>query len=175
MARGITKLVIDLLPMSSHTAPVISKKALLEAVEEVAASRAEIARVLTVAPARITEMFKGDRDLSFEEARRLIEHYDLGEIAGAPSSDSLAEAHGVSFVEEVDLALGMGGGAFAELAESKGLVPFKSEWLDGLHDGALSQLRVVRGRGDSMQPTILDGDLVLVDMAQATVLDQDMI
>lgn len=171
-ARGFTKSVMDGRFTPLQQAGMLSKAALLRQVEDAAASRAEIARVLKVAPARITEMFKGERDLSFEEGRALINHYRLegaqgGEVAELPP--------GITMIEEVDLALGMGGGTFAELAESKGFVPFKDDWLSGLHRGARSTLRVARGRGDSMQPTILDGDMVMIDMSQATVLDQDLI
>jgi phage repressor protein C with HTH and peptisase S24 domain len=122
-------------------------------------------------------MFKGERDLSFDEARSLITRYRLDPDSGASSSaatlEDLAAEHDIALIEEVDLALGMGGGAFADMAETKGLVPFKNEWLRGLYSGPLSALRVVRGRGDSMQPTILDGDLVVVDTSQNNVLDQD--
>lgn len=152
---------------------MLTKSELLKRVDDAAASRAEIARVLNLAPARITEMMKGERDLSFDEARALISHYSIDEAG--PTLEQEMASQGIAMVEEVDLALGMGGGMYAELAESKGFVPFKREWLDGLHRGALSSLRVVRGEGDSMQPTILDGDLVLIDMAQNSIMAQDRI
>lgn len=62
-----------------QNAAMLSKGALLKAVEEAAESRAEIARVLNVAPARITELYASKRDLSFDEARKLYLHYRIAE------------------------------------------------------------------------------------------------
>lgn len=177
-ASGITHCVIDASGSPSHDLAVLTKRELLARVEDRAASRAEIARVLSIAPARVTEMYADKRDLSFDEARRLISHYGLEGEASAPrpaSIEDIAADNGIALVEEIDLSLGMGGGRFADLAESRGMVPFKDEWLRGLYAGPLSALRVVRGEGDSMQPTILDGDLVLVDTSQQSIRAQDRI
>lgn len=174
-ASGITISVIDRMQSVVHSGPVLTKSELLAEVESRAGSRAEIARVLTLAPARVTEMFAGKRDLSFDEARLLIHHYQIGGERGPASIAEFAQAQGIAMVEEVDLALGMGGGTTNDAPESMGLVPFKLDWLRGLHAGALESLRVVRGRGDSMQPTIHDGDTVLIDLAQKRIDDQDRI
>ena len=56
---------------------MISKHELLQAAEAAAFSRAELARVLNLPPARISEMFADRRELTFEEGRKLIEHYRL--------------------------------------------------------------------------------------------------
>lgn len=161
-----------------QVAQMLSKAALLKAVESAAQSRAEIARVLSLAPARITELYGGNRDLSFDEARKLYRHYRLGDYDDTNREGdlgSIAQQHNIALVEEVDLALGLGAGSFGEGAPSLGVVPFKHEWLRGLHSGPLDKLRVVKGRGDSMQPTIMDGDIVLIDTSQEAIMDQDRI
>ena len=56
---------------------VREKADFLREVETRAKSRAEMARVLHVAPARITEMYKGERDLSYDEAVTLARHYGI--------------------------------------------------------------------------------------------------
>lgn len=94
----------------------------------------------------------------------------------AMTLEDVAAEHGLALVEEVDLALGMGatyldGGT----PEILGIVPFREEWLRGMHDGPIDRLKVVRGRGDSMEPTIHDGDVVLIDTAQRRIDDQDRI
>ena len=172
-ARGITKNGIDRDLGAEQSYAMLTKTELLERVEDAAGSRAEIARVLNLAPARVTEMMKGVRDLSFDEARKLMKHYSID--GHSPSPVDVLRGQGIVFVEEVDLALGMGGGRYVELVESKGFVPFKEDWLKGLSRGELTSLRVVRGEGDSMQPTILDGDIVLIDMAQSNINAQDRI
>lgn len=160
----------------AHLFAVLTKSELLEQVEAKAKSRADIARVLNLAPARITEMFKGDRDLSFDEARKLMVHYAVDDTAGSVDLTTFAAENGLALIEEVDLALGMGA-SFLDGRDPEVLatVPFRVDWLRGLFAGPLSSLKVVRGRGDSMQPTILDGDIVLVDTAHRSIDDQDRI
>lgn len=172
-ASVITKNGIDRILGAEQSYAMLTKSELLRQVEDAASSRAEIARVLNLAPARVTEMMKGQRDLSFDEAVSLMKHYSID--GHSPSPVDELRGQGIVFVEEVDLALGMGGGNYVELVESKGFVPFKEEWLKGLFRGELTSLRVVRGEGDSMQPTILDGDIVLIDMAQSNINAQDRI
>ncbi|CDO35022.1 S24 family peptidase [Novosphingobium sp. KN65.2] len=181
MASSITKSVIDPCQRLPHQADVLTKSELLKRVDEAAKSRAEIARVLNVAPARITEMFKGDRDLSFDEARKLIDHFQIadGETSlitpTPPSLEDLAAEHGIALIEEVDVAFGLGGTYLEGEPEVLGLVPFKADWLHDLFRGSLTHLKVVRGKGDSMQPTIMDGDIVLIDTAHRRIDEQDRI
>jgi phage repressor protein C with HTH and peptisase S24 domain len=88
-----------------------------------------------------------------------------------------AEEQGWALVEEVDLALGMGA-TFLEPGyepESRGLVPFKASWLRDIFRGPVAQLKVVRGSGDSMEPTIRDGDFVLLDTSKKRLDEQDVI
>jgi hypothetical protein len=89
--------------------------------------------------------------------------------------DELAIEHGLVFLDEIDLPLGMGASFLSGHAEVMGVVPFRSDWLRGLHEGPLDRLKVTRGRGDSMQPTIMDGDIVIVDTAHRRIDDQDRI
>lgn len=118
------------------------------------------AEALGVTPATLISPLNGD-DLQY---------------AGTPASlDDLASEHGFAFLEELDLALGMGATFLDGRAEVLGLVPFKHDWLRGLHDGPLDRLKVVRGKGDSMQPTIHDGDIVIVDTSHRRIDDQDRI
>lgn len=101
---------------------------------------------------------------------------DGGQLAPAPASlEDLAAEHGFAFLEELDLALGMGATFLDGRAEVLGLVPFKNDWLRGIHEGSIEHLKVVRGKGDSMEPTIHDGDIVIVDTAHRRIDDQDRI
>lgn len=100
-----------------------------------------------------------------------------GANGNTPSSlEEIGEQHGLAFVEEVDLALGMGASYLdGSTPEVLGLAPFRTDWLRGLYSGPVDRLKVVRGRGDSMQPTIHDQDVVLIDTAQRRIEDQDLI
>lgn len=167
--------MIDALSLPAHQPFVLTKNELLSRVEEAAVSRAEIARVLNLAPARITEMFKNERDLSFDEARTLARHFKIDEGPGAVDLKEIAAENNFVFVEQVDLALGLGASFLEHPPEVTGLVPFPGDWLEGLFQGSLEHLKVVRGKGDSMEPTIKDGDVVLIDLSQKRLTDQDLI
>jgi phage repressor protein C with HTH and peptisase S24 domain len=119
-----------------------------------------------------------------DNVRKLLRHvgrteadlYAAGAALPSASLDEIASEHGLVFLDELDLALGMGAsyldGATPEVV---GIVPFRLDWLRGLHEGPLDRLKVVRGKGDSMQPTIMDGDVVLIDTSQRRFDDQDRI
>lgn len=94
----------------------------------------------------------------------------------AQSLEDFAAEHGLALVEELDLALGMGATYLdGSPPEVLGIVPFRAEWLRGMVEGPIERLKVVRGRGDSMEPTIHDGDVVLIDTAHRRIDDQDRI
>ena len=95
----------------------------------------------------------------------------------AQSLQDMAEEQGWALIEEVDLSLGMGA-TFLDpdlVPESRGLVPFKVDWLRDIFRGPISHLKVVRGSGDSMEPTIRDGDFVLIDTSRQRLSEQDVI
>jgi len=56
---------------------MLGTQELLERLDARKIVRAEIARVINVAPARVTEMFKGARAIKLDEAKCLVEHYGL--------------------------------------------------------------------------------------------------
>lgn len=177
-ASEITVSVIDGLRNAQHAVRMLTKRQLLEAVDGVAKSRAEMARVLTVAPARITEMFKGERELTFEEGCKLIEHYQLeGAAPPAVTMDpaDFARSQGFVMIPEYDIGYSMGGGIVITDQQPKGMVPFQKDWLRGLFTGAVEDLLVARGEGESMEPTLRDGDIVLIDTSQKEIRHQDRI
>lgn len=91
------------------------------------------------------------------------------------SADDFAAELGLALIDEIDLALGMGATYLDGNPEVKGRAPFRLEWLRGLYEGPLSALKVVTGRGDSMEPTIRDRDIVLIDTSSRRLDEQDMI
>lgn len=56
---------------------MLSTEQFLAEVEAAAKNRAEIARVLKLAPARVTELYKGDRKLTYDEALALARAYNI--------------------------------------------------------------------------------------------------
>lgn len=93
----------------------------------------------------------------------------------APSLQLVADHFDLAMVRELELGYSMGGGSVFEAYEQKGLIPFQRDWLRSMMRGSVDDLFVARGEGDSMQPTLLDGDIVLIDTAQRDIRQQDRI
>jgi phage repressor protein C with HTH and peptisase S24 domain len=55
------------------------------------------------------------------------------------------------------------------------MVPFPRDWLRSLIRGTFDDVFIARGEGDSMQPTLLDGDIVIIDKSQDALTGQDRI
>ncbi|MGC2853930.1 XRE family transcriptional regulator [Novispirillum sp. DQ9] len=73
-------------------------------------------------------------------------------------------------VPRYDAALSAGAGSIADPhAEPLGHQLFELQWLRALTKAAAEDLAVVRVAGDSMEPTLHDGDWVLVDRSQIKV------
>lgn len=76
-------------------------------------------------------------------------------------------------IPQLDIGYSMGGGTVFEEYAQTALIPFPREWLRPLIGGTFGDLFVARGEGDSMMPTILDSDIVIIDTAQKTIVKQD--
>lgn len=108
--------------------------------------------------------------------------YLLGEIDDPspdaiplPSATSVAEQLDAVMMREVEIGLSMGGGSVNEDLPVTRMVPISRSWLRGLTDANPADLIVARGDGDSMMPTILDGDLIFINTAERTMRQQDRI
>lgn len=77
-------------------------------------------------------------------------------------------------VHEIDLAYGLGG-TYSDGPVDTHVLHFPRTWLESITKTPPSQLTFARGRGDSMMPTMLDGDIVLIDRSQRSVREQDAI
>lgn len=93
----------------------------------------------------------------------------------APTPELIAEQLGMRLIPEIDLDFALGGGAFIDGTVSTTLVPFRTDWLDRIVRYGPSDLFLTRGDGDSMMPTILDEDDVIVNRADKTITKQDRI
>lgn len=80
------------------------------------------------------------------------------------------------FVEvlEIDLAYGLGN-TFSDGPIGTQMLRFPRSWIEAITSTSPKMLTIARGRGDSMQPTIQDGDMVLIDRSQRTIREQDAI
>ncbi|WP_280740570.1 XRE family transcriptional regulator [Sphingomonas kaistensis] len=159
-----------------------------ERLQKLGMSQAELARRVKVSQPTINALIRGNNTTSKHLHRIAAEletspAFLAGEtdndapVATAPSAlEALTEKLDLAIVPELELGYSMGGGTtIFEQYEQKGIVPFQRAWLRSMMRGTVADLFVARGEGDSMQPTILDGDIVLVDTAQKDIRQQDRI
>lgn len=90
------------------------------------------------------------------------------------SPQVMAEQLDLVPVDEITLEFGMGSTFLHDEHETiRRYLP--RDWISHFTKSPPSLLRFARGRGDSMYPTILDGDLVLIDMGETRMTRQDEI
>jgi phage repressor protein C with HTH and peptisase S24 domain len=90
-----------------------------------------------------------------------------------PTAEMIADKLDSIMIPEIDISYSMGGGSVIADHHSGHMRPFPREWLRPLIKGGFDEVFIARGEGDSMQPTLLDGDIVIVDTAQKSVDRQD--
>lgn len=73
----------------AQNAPMLSANELLTTLRKRGVKNAEIGRILDLPSSRVTEMFKGIRRLQLDEAKKLIEEFDIEEFS-PPLSEPIA-------------------------------------------------------------------------------------
>lgn len=151
-------------------------------------SQAELARRVKVSQPTINALVNGDAtgskhlhriaaELETSPAWLAGETDDAVAVSPRTSTiEALADELDLAMVPQLDIGYSMGGGATVfERHEQTGIVPFSRSWLRSISGGALSELFVARGDGDSMEPTLKDSDVVLIDAGQRMIRQQDRI
>lgn len=86
-----------------------------------------------------------------------------------------AIADDVEMIREVDMRFAMGNGSHLEDFPETGHMPFNRNMRRALTSSPAEALFVARGDGDSMQPTLINDDAVLIDTAQNRINQSDRI
>jgi hypothetical protein len=84
-------------------------------------------------------------------------------------ADEAAETLDLVPIGEVDLETGMAG------TDASRIHYFPRTWLESISAGPPSMLSIAHARGDSMQPTIGNRDMVIINRAVRTIREQDAI
>jgi len=154
--------------------------------KELKVSQAALARSVGVSQPTINEIVNGGtkrskhlreiaRALETTEAWLLGETEDPTGVVAVLDPDELADRLGLALVPEMDIGFAMGAGSYLDVFEKTGFRAFDQEWLRSLSAGNLAKLFVARGDGDSMEPTLHDGDIVLIDAGQDRINRADRI
>lgn len=147
-----------------------------ELARRVGVSQSAIAQLLTRNGQGSKHIHAIARELHTTPAYLMAEIDDPSEGATVPPTAAMvAEQLDAVLLREVQVGLSMGGGADLDDFPVVQMVPFSRSWLRGFTSSPASELIVARGDGDSMMPTILDQDLVIIDRADRTMRQQDRI
>lgn len=109
-------------------------------------------------------LISGDREIGDRLRRELRAAFSANQDTASESVE----------LQEIDLAYGLGG-TYSDGPVEVETHRFPRAWLEKITTSPASALVIARGRGDSMQPTILDGDMVMIDRSQRSIREQDAI
>lgn len=150
-------------------------------------SQSELGRRVGITQGAISQLIKGDsRGSKYLHliAREL--HTSPGYLSGEtddpaadaapiPTPELIAEQLDQIMLPRLEIGYSMGGGSVFEDYHEVGRMPFPREWLRPLMRGSFAELFLAKGEGDSMMPTLLDCDDVIIDTAQKQISQQDRI
>ena len=141
--------------------------------ERLCAERGEdfagLSRMLGRNPAYIQQYVRRGvpKKLKEEERRKLARYFSISEaVLGGPPDDPVG-ADGLLAVKRHPVAVSAGPGALVAEELGKPYFGFDERWLKALTPSPPNKLSVVRVEGDSMAPTLGDGDDILVDLGDS--------
>lgn len=111
--------------------------------------------------------------LSEGDRRKLARYFDVDEsLLGGPVAEPRS-AEGLIAIPRFDVQASAGPGAFTEGERPVAHLGFDERFLKQLCNARASDLSIIRVRGDSMFPTLADGDDIMVDRSVAGTRVQD--
>ncbi|HJU77682.1 MAG TPA: S24 family peptidase [Sphingomicrobium sp.] len=141
--------------------------------ERLCAERGEdfagLSRMLGRNPAYIQQYVRRGvpKKLKEDERRKLARYFSVSEaMLGGPPDDPAA-TNGLLSVKRHPVAASAGPGALVTEEFGKPYFAFDERWLKALTSSSPGKLSVVRVEGDSMAPTLGDGDDILVDLGDS--------
>ncbi len=111
--------------------------------------------------------------LSEDDRKKLARYFDVDEsLLGGPAAPP-RQAEGLIAIPRFDIRASAGHGAFTEGETPVAHLGFDELFLKQLCHARPSDLSIIRVRGDSMYPTLADGDDIMVDRSVAGSKLQD--
>lgn len=181
MQAAFTNSVIDGGLRFPHCAGMIThdqiRDELIRRIDAREVTGAGMARLLGIAPARITEIKNGDRRVQQREIEKLAEFFGLEEIPPPRAVNRDIPDHlptrpiedGTVEITALDLSVSMGPGTLIEGFVESEPVRMDVNVLRSVTRAPFEMLRVIKGTGDSMEPTLRTNDRVLIDTSERTM------
>jgi len=131
-----------------------------------------LSRLLGRNPAYIQQFIKrgSPRRLHEKDRQTLARYFNVSEqaLGGPPPERAKGHASGLILVPRLDIGASAGAGAFADDEWPIAHIGFDPAWLRQLTRGRKADLSLIRVQGDSMAPTLVEGDDILVDRSDGT-------
>ena len=109
------------------------------------------------------------RRLGEEERRKLARYFGVPQSTfGGPAEAGTASSGGLVPVMRVLVRASAGPGALPDSELAHPYFAFDERWLKALTGSRANDLSIIRVEGDSMSPTLNDGDDILVDRAECS-------
>lgn len=128
---------------------------------------AALSRLLGRNPAYIQQFIKrgSPRRLADEDRRRLARFFgvDERELGGPSGQGNASLPSRLIAVPRLNISASAGPGAFADDERAFAHIAFDETWLRKLIAARPSDLSLIEVEGDSMAPTLSDGDVILVN------------
>ena len=104
------------------------------------------------------------RRLAEEDRRTLARYFGVSEeMLGGPAAPAPGGGPGHVVVPQLDVGASAGPGALPGGERARSHIAFDARWLRRLGTGDVRHLSTILVEGDSMAPTLADGDEILVD------------
>lgn len=141
--------------------------------DEIGKSQADLARALGITPDKVSKAMGGVRRFTADEVLAIRAMMEAGCI-GTEDEDALARSD-LIYVRQVDISYSMGDGAIVDDYPDAGLIPFNLSFIRSATRSNIDHLFIATGQGDSMEPTLLRSDLLMIDTSQNRVAFNDQI
>ena len=139
---------------------------------------ASLSRLLGRNPTYVQQFVKRGvpRRLSEDDRRKLAAHFGVAErLLGGPDEretvrsliargDTAARSTDYVLIPALDIGASAGGGSLNDSENPISTLAFQSNWVRTIASGRPEALSVIRVEGDSMLPTLADGDQIVVDI-----------
>lgn len=143
-----------------------AREALARLIRERGEDYASLSRLVGRNPAYIQQyLHRGTpRRLGERERALLADYFGVDQhLLGAPAAIAAPRSSGpLTLVPHLDVGASAGPGALADAERAQALFGFDPRWLRRLSANP-QQLAIIRVEGDSMAPTLGDGDDIMVD------------
>ena len=130
-----------------------------------------ISRLLGRNPAYIQQFIKRGtpRRLAEDDRRKLAAYFRVPEQRLGAAGNAVAPIMAMVRVPRIEIGASAGPGGIADIEEQGAPIGFDDALLRDLGVKRTASLSIIRVAGDSMEPTLRDGDDILVDRGASTI------